>query len=209
MALYVNGMFPGELTPDLTIAGCIDIFENVWPNPAETIKAVETECANPESGVYWTKAETIGQGAYQNARTNKLLPVTHLAQVSGNSLLQNLHNQFYTTLVAASVPYATRYGIIEGLYHEGYQLLRYENSQEYKGHYDSSTTTGRIISALIYLNDDFEGGELEFVHYKVKIKPQPGMLVLFPSNWSFTHIAHPVTKGRKYAMVTWIRDRAM
>jgi predicted 2-oxoglutarate/Fe(II)-dependent dioxygenase YbiX len=33
------------------------------------------------------------------------------------------------------------------------------------------------------------------------------MLILFPSNYAYSHIAHPVTSGTKYAMVTWIRDR--
>jgi hypothetical protein len=32
MALQVNGLFPGELNPTTTVAGCIDILENAWPN---------------------------------------------------------------------------------------------------------------------------------------------------------------------------------
>ena len=68
-------------------------------------------------------------------------------------------------------------------------------------------TIGRSVSAICYLNDDYEGGELEFVNFKLKIKPQAGMMILFPSNFAYMHIAHPVTSGTKYAMVTWIRDR--
>ena len=44
-------------------------------------------------------------------------------------------------------------------------------------------------------------------NFDIKIKPQPGMLILFPSNFAYTHIAHPVTSGSKYALVTWIKDR--
>ena len=207
MALNINGFFPGELVPDATVAGCIDIFENVWPSPSETIKLVEKECSNPDSGAYWTRAETVNNGPYQEARTNKLIPVSMLADVSNNPLLQNIHNQFYTLLLAAANPYATRYGINENFYHEGYNLLKYSNGQEYKSHYDGGTSIGRAISAIVYLNNDFEGGELEFVHFGVKIKPEPGMLILFPSNYAYSHIAHPVTTGKKYALVTWIRDR--
>ena len=29
MAVNINGLFPGELSPDATVAGCIDIFEKV------------------------------------------------------------------------------------------------------------------------------------------------------------------------------------
>ena len=98
MALNVNGIFPGEIKPDATLAGCIEIFEGVWPDPLGTIERVEHECQNSESGAYWTQAETIGRGAYQDQRTNKLLPVSYLADVSNNALLQNLHNQFYILL---------------------------------------------------------------------------------------------------------------
>lgn len=206
-ALKINGFFPGEIFPDATVAGCIDIFENVWPDPKDTILRVEKECANPDSGAYWTRAETVGSGPYQEARTNKILPVSMLADVNNNSLMQNIHNQFYTILLAATNPYAKRYGIEENFYHEGYDLLKYSGGQEYKRHYDGGTKLGRAISALVYLNNDYVGGELEFPNFNVKIKPEAGMLILFPSNYAYAHIAHPVTSGTKYALVTWIRDQ--
>jgi hypothetical protein len=37
MSAFINGIFTGELVPDATVAGCIDIFENAWPNPEEAI----------------------------------------------------------------------------------------------------------------------------------------------------------------------------
>lgn len=207
MAAMLNGFFPGQIQPNATIAGCVDIFENVWPEPEKTIEMVESQCLNPDSGAYWQRAETIGSGPFQDKRTNLLLPVTQLAEVSNNSLLQNIHNQFYTILLAASVPYGMRYGIKEGFWHEGYSLLKYREQEEYKVHYDGGTMVGRSVSAVLYLNNNYEGGEIEFVNFGVKIKPEPGMLILFPSNYAYAHVAHPVTKGTKYALVTWIRDR--
>lgn len=207
MAMKINGLYLQERMPDAIVAGCVEIFENVWPNPKQTIDLVENECARLDSGVYWTRAGTIGQGAFQNARTNKLLPVTYLADVTGNKVLQDVNNIFYTALLATSNSYAQRYSIHENFFHEGYNLLRYDGGEEYKSHYDGSTKIARSISAICYLNDDYEGGELEFVNFKVKIKPQAGMMILFPSNYAYTHVAHPITSGTKYAMVTWIRDR--
>ena len=207
MPINVNGLFPGELTPNATVAGCVDIFENVWPNPEETIRSIENECGDSESEIYWERAGTVGDGAYQNHRTNKLISVTHLSHVANNQLLQNIHNQFYLTLLAATIPYQKRHGMVEGLWHEHYQLLKYSGGEEYKAHYDGGTLSKRSISALVYLNSDFVGGELEFPNFKVKIKPEPGMLILFPSNFAYRHIAHPVTEGTKYALVTWLRDQ--
>ena len=203
-----NGLLLGEILPSTTVAGCIDIYENLWPiDPQETINAIEEQCKNSnDSGVYWTKAHTVGAGAYQNIRTNKLLPLTHLAEVTENKVLQSTHNIFYTSIQSVILSYIKRYNIHEQLTHEGFQILKYEGGEEYKAHYDG---LNRQVSMLLYLNDDYEGGELEFPLFKIKIKPQKGMMILFPSNYAYTHVAHPVTKGTKYCLVTWSRNERL
>jgi hypothetical protein len=203
----VNGLFPGVLTPDATVGGCIDIFENAWPNPEETIRAMEEQALILDSGIKWERASTIGQGKNQDRRTNYTFGLTEAAETHDNAVAQNIHNQYYVSLLAATIPYADRYGYDSMLYHEGYNVLKYSGGQQYHAHYDGDTITGRSISAILYLNSDFEGGEVEFVNFNIKIKPQPGMLLVFPSNYAYTHIAHPVTSGTKYAIVTWIKDR--
>lgn len=208
MTIWQNGLYLGEIQPDLKIPGCIDVFENIWPNCEETIRSIEDQTRNSESGVYWKQAETLDQGVFQNERSNKVIEITHHANISNNIVCQNIHNQFYTTLLSTTIPYATRYGIREPLYHEGYNLIRYRTNERYLAHYDGNSATNRTISAILYLNADFKGGELSFPHFKFKILPRPGMLVLFPSNFSYLHEALPVTDGTKYALVTWIRDRS-
>ena len=206
MITQINGLFPGELYPDAVVGGCIDIFENAWPNPLETIQVIENETLNPDSGVSWARATTIGRGINQDDRTNYHLGITSCAQESNNPVAQNIHNQMYLLLLASTIPYAQKHGI-EEMYHEPYNMLRYRGGQHYKAHSDGSTDTGRSISAIVYLNNDYEGGEVEFVNFGIKIKPEPGMLLLFPSNYAYRHVAHPVTDGTKYAIVTWIKDR--
>jgi len=120
--------------------------------------------------------------------------------------MQNIHTQMYLLLLATTVPYAKKHDI-NFLLHEDYNMLKYRGGQGYVAHADGSTETGRAVSAILYLNNEFEGGEVEFVNFGVTIKPQPGMLLLFPSTYPYTHIAHPVTSGVKYAIVTWIKDR--
>jgi predicted 2-oxoglutarate/Fe(II)-dependent dioxygenase YbiX len=135
------------------------------------------------------------------------MDLTHLSSLTGNGLLQNIHNQFYMLLLATSIDYAKRYGISESLYHEHYQVLKYSSGEEYGCHYDGPSSTKRVISAVCYLNDRYEGGEIEFPFFDIKYRPVPGSLILFPSNFAYTHIAHPVKTGVKYNLVTWIADR--
>ena len=57
-------------------------------------------------------------------------------------------------------------------------------------------------ASILYLNEDFEGGETEFLNGR-KIKPETGKLVLFPSTWCMVHRGCPVTEGQKYLCVGW------
>lgn len=53
----------------------------------------------------------------------------------------------------------------------------------------------------LYLNDDFEGGELLFKYKpEIVIKPKPGMLVNIPITKEFTHMVTPVTSGIRHTL---------
>ena len=201
------GIYFGKLESDETFAGCIDVYRNIILSPGEIIDLIENECHLPNSGMTWKRAETIGAGVYQNQRTNYHLSITDAAETQKNLVARNIHNQIIFLLQAAVYSYTEKYAIKQDLYPEYFNILKYETGQEYTAHYDGGTETKRSVSALLYLNDEFSGGETEFVNFNIKIKPEPGMLVLFPSNYAYRHIAHPVLTGTKYAVVTWFADR--
>lgn len=52
---------------------------------------------------------------------------------------------------------------------------------------------------VVYLNDDYDGGELFFVEpdINVKIKPKKGSIVMFPSVLPYLHQSCEITRGRK------------
>jgi Rps23 Pro-64 3,4-dihydroxylase Tpa1-like proline 4-hydroxylase len=207
--MKINGLYLQEREPDNVFGGCIAIYNNIWSDSEKTIELIENECLNLDGGISWQKASTIGSGAYQNIRTNLIMDITYLSDITNNKTLQAVNNQFYTTLLTASNNYARKFTIEEFLFHENYQLLKYRGGEYYNAHYDGGTDIGRCISAICYLNDNYAGGEIEFVNFNVKIKPKAGSMILFPSNYAYKHIAHPVTSGIKYALVTWIKDRQM
>jgi len=92
------------------------------------------------------------------------------------------------------------------------QFLYYNVGGKYDVHNDSEDFVNgkltrvceRDISVLIYLNDDYEGGELEFPDWGIYMKPKAGTLIAFPSYIDFSHRVHPVTKGKRFSVVTWI-----
>lgn len=96
---------------------------------------------------------------------------------------------------------------------ESPQVLKYNVGGFYEAHADADSYDAergrwhhhldRDVSLLLYLNDDFEGGELQFEYFNFRIRPKPGMLVWFPSDARYFHRANPVQAGTRYAVVSW------
>ena len=77
-----------------------------------------------------------------------------------------------------------------------------EGEGYYRNHVDVNwgENLRRAFVILIYLNDVIEGGELYLRNHDFEIKPQQGMLVMFPSGWTWEHEARTVLKGDRYIM---------
>lgn len=58
----------------------------------------------------------------------------------------------------------------------------------------------RGITTVLYLNNAYEGGEIEFPLQGLKLKPSVGEFVMFPSNKKFPHQVLPITAGRRNSM---------
>ena len=65
-------------------------------------------------------------------------------------------------------------------------------------HIDIQAQKNLHIIGMYYLNDDYEGGEIFFPDYNLKIKPKPNSLLMFPGNENYAHGVHEVTKGFRY-----------
>lgn len=87
----------------------------------------------------------------------------------------------------------------------GYELLRYKTGEFYTQHTDSFLSQPRAVSCSFALNDDYEGGEFAFFDREISVKAPKGSAVLFPSNFMYPHEILPVTKGTRYAIITWFR----
>lgn len=100
--------------------------------------------------------------------------------------------------------YKSRYYSYDAVDYFGWVMLKYREGDFFSGHTDASHDFPRQMSLVYYVNDDYEGGELEFPHIGLTIKPIAGELVIFPSNYLFLHSAKHVTKGTKYSIINFI-----
>jgi hypothetical protein len=120
----------------------------------------------------------------------------------------NLFNDVFCNRVAPFYDVAFQY-------YERPQILRYPVGEHHVTHADSESwnkelrrwtrTSARDYSVVLFLNDDFEGGEFEFIEQKYRIKPESGMLVTFPSDHRFRHTAFPTRSGIRYVLVSWAK----
>ena len=85
---------------------------------------------------------------------------------------------------------------------EQFRFYKYESNQRFKRHIDGrfkrNENEESRITFMIYLNNDFEGGETEFDD--IIIKPQIGTALCFIHEQK--HEGCPVTEGVKYVIRT-------
>ncbi|SFE56324.1 2OG-Fe(II) oxygenase [Spirosoma endophyticum] len=101
-------------------------------------------------------------------------------------------------------------------YIENLQCVRYYEGQEFKAHFDSGTTNHRVHTLLIYLNDNFVGGETFFPELNYRVIPVKGTALYFKNRDEYTNIIRqslhaglPVIDGVKYTCNVWIKDRSV
>lgn len=109
---------------------------------------------------------------------------------------------------------------------ESLQAQRYEPGQEYKLHCDyfpamahywpSMRISGgqRCWTAMAYLCDVEQGGETHFPRLDIMVPPRRGTLLAWNNmrpdgspNGETMHAALPVTRGVKYVLTRWYRER--
>ena len=72
-----------------------------------------------------------------------------------------------------------------------------------KPHFDKNDIHGEdVFAAMLYLNDDFEGGSTVFEH--MDVKPEAGKLIVF-SNSKYLHHVSKVDRSERYVLSFWYK----
>lgn len=96
------------------------------------------------------------------------------------------------------------------------QLLSYGIGGKYDPHNDSEDFVNNKLTRVVardwtmiwYLNDDYEGGKLDFCQLGITFNPKAGDMIIFPSYFEFEHAVTPVTRGTRKCLVTWIETES-
>jgi len=175
---------------------------------------------------YYFNDNSITDGVIEhfNKQPNKLLGMTGNGQVDKtvkDSLDLAIHTQeiqFYPPIVKycdylkkCLKLYGTKYPMCferTAAWHitEPINIQKYKPGQGFhQWHCEKSSLSciRRHLVFMTYLNDVKKGGETEFYHQKLKIKPEKGLTVIWPTDWTYLHKGHTTIDEDKYIITGW------
>ena len=184
----------------------IHYYENVLDKPYALIKDIEEtdEILNNNSSItkwkQWQASDDSYNFGYQKMINPTIIDETNETLLSINKIIRD-------AIVMSSKDYAKEHNIDLG-YLTPISIAKYSTGKEMGSHVDSYED-GRspVLSVVLYINDNYDGGELYFKEQDVSIKPSAGSLIAFPSVAPYYHQSMTVTKGIKYMSPGfWYKD---
>jgi len=168
---------------------------------AKNIYVIENFFSEEECNRYVIESEREG---YSNATVNTDKGQKIIEDVRNNKRIIykdfELANRLWSKLKNLA-PLKIGNSVSQGL-NELFRFYRYEPGQLFKKHIDESFIRNEreasYFTFMIYLNDDFEGGDTTFD--EINIKAKKGMALIFLH--SLPHEGAEVKSGRKYVLRT-------
>lgn len=152
------------------------------------------------SGTHSWSTPEPGRNANYFLIDEEMLPLDN----KDNLVLRGVYDPIFKVVKQCINDYANLWDISIDHY-DPFNFVKYEyphNNFDY--HIDDSPDNVRIVSAVVYLNDNYDGGELNFSRLDgLTIKPKTGDILVFPSNYLYQHESKPVSRGTKYSVAVF------
>lgn len=175
----------------------IHYYQNVIENPKALIDLIEdtdymlTETSSITKWTKWEASDASYDFGYQKF-------INHTIIDEKDKSLLSINKQIRDAIVNASKDYADKHNIDLG-YLTPISISKYSTGKQMGPHVDSyEDERSPVLSVVLYLNDDYEGGDLYFKNQNISIKPTAGSLIAFPSVEPYFHQSNIVIKGVKY-----------
>lgn len=181
------------------------VYRNVLNKELGLVERLESLVGNrTEMPFCWSEARVGDNQKMPEYRdcVDVKLSETHLKHLpNGLEGLRSVYEDTVSRLRQCVAHYQSMYNI-NMEFMEAVNYVRYGPGQHFAVHSDHGFSYNCTLSSVMYLNDDYEGGELWFPYLDVKVKPKIGDIFLFPSTFIYAHAAMPVLSGTKYSAVT-------
>ena len=88
-----------------------------------------------------------------------------------------------------------------------FNIQKYSRGDHFASLHSERTTLNtlhRLFAWMTYLNNVDDGGQTNFSHYGIKIKPETGKTLIWPAEWTHAHTGEVLKSGTKYIVTGWI-----
>jgi hypothetical protein len=91
---------------------------------------------------------------------------------------------------------------------ESFNIQHYKPNEGYCVWHSERTSAMNLVTTrhlvfMTYLNDVIDGGETEFYHQDLKVKPKKGLTLIWPADWTHTHRGVTSPTQEKYIVTGW------
>lgn len=181
----------------------INLYHNAIKNPQEIIDVLNQELDDSEKFYKWSYALVNEKENVSKSRLCFDFKYSDQVYDQNNPKSQKIQKEYEKVKYAVKhvmSDYNTLWNFTM-TYYEAYNFVKYGAGEYFKTHVDHGPFNCYTTSLVVYLNDDYEGGEIEWNRFGIKVKPTAGSIAVFPSNFIYEHESHLITSGMKYAVV--------
>jgi|DEB0MinimDraft_10_1074344.scaffolds.fasta_scaffold02174_8 hypothetical protein len=182
----------------------IILYKDVWPKDSDFVGRLERGLEGSATDYFTWKQAMVGDNEimkdYRDCFDFKLrqgdMPVPDEFSDLG---------KVYEEVIAGVRACVKHYSSLFNLsldYEEATNFVKYGPGQHFSVHPDSGFSYSCAVSAIGYINDDYEGGEYMMPYKNLKFKPEFGDVIVHPSDFIYAHASLPVSSGTKYSAVT-------
>jgi hypothetical protein len=176
-------------------------YENVLENPKQLIKDIEAlDLVSDETTPITKWKEWVAYQSDYSFGAQK----TILESVFDNKNIFykesiSIYNRINEAIVNVSLDYAKKHDDLNIGKLTPLSISKYNIDRSMGPHVDSHDDDPlKTISVVLYLNDNYEGGQLYFKDQDILIKPKEGSIVVFPSKKPYFHESQTLISGTKY-----------
>jgi len=97
--------------------------------------------------------------------------------------------------------------MLKTVYVPSFNIQKYSRGDHFASLHSERTrleSLHRLFAWMTYLKDVDDGGQTNFSHYGIKIKPETGKTLIWPAEWTHAHTGEVLKSGTKYIVTGWI-----
>tara|TARA_B100001750_G_C15444697_1_gene565551 strand:+ start:569 stop:1180 length:612 start_codon:yes stop_codon:yes gene_type:complete len=124
-----------------------------------------------------------------------------------------IFNQYINELHKCFLDYQNQWPFLKSMIKKvdipSFNIQKYSRGDHFSSIHSERTTLNtlhRLFAWMTYLSDvDVnDGGQTNFDHYRIKIKPEIGKTLIWPAEWTHAHTGEILKNGTKYIVTGWM-----